>query len=408
MGGALMSAGIPTPYFNIALATNPANYAGTSISAIQTTDFKEVYLEMFNLELQKQFGSNVLSVGYVGEIGRHIEPFDTGVSQNLAANPSENITGLPLTVGGLSDQGLGELQGYPYLKTVTVSIPEQIGTSFYNGLQASLVRRFSKGLTLNFSYVWSHMLDNNDGNRACSVSEFATPEPCFYDLSNGTGPSLAAATSPNACVAEATLCRSTFGWQVADWGTDVLSVADRFTWGVNYQLPFGKAMKGIEGGIVKGWSTNLSGSWQTGIPYSVTASTSNSNIAGTQYLDQTCGGRLAHPTILQWYNYNCFVQPVAGTEGDEHPGQFDGPPQKRLDASLFKEFPINERFRLQFRTEIFNLFNSPNFGQPGASVAFNSNGTVNLSGSHSTTGQISAMSATWNQREIQFALKLQF
>ena len=110
-GGALMSAGIPTPYFNTALATNPANYAGTSISAIQTNDFKEVYLEMFNLEVQKQFGSNVLSVGYVGEIGRHIEPFDTGVSQNLAANPSENVTGLPLTVGGLERSGFGRTAG---------------------------------------------------------------------------------------------------------------------------------------------------------------------------------------------------------------------------------------------------------------------------------------------------------
>jgi len=55
------------------------------------------------------------------------------------------------------------------------------------------------------------------------------------------------------------------------------------------------------------------------------------------------------------------------------------------------------------------LFNSPNFNVPsGTAIAFNSNGTVNLTGSHATTGGITAMNGNWNQREIQFALKLIF
>jgi len=66
--------------------------------------------------------------------------------------------------------------------------------------------------------------------------------------------------------------------------------------------------------------------------------------------------------------------------------------RERLGASLVKEFPIREHIRLQFRTEIFNLFNQTNFGQPGASIAFlgtnpagvaNSVPPVNLTGSHS-------------------------
>ena len=62
-----------------------------------------------------------------------------------------------------------------------------IGSSFYNALQTSLVRRFSHGLTVNFNYVWSHMTDNVDGTRACVLSIFATPEPCWYDQAKGTG-----------------------------------------------------------------------------------------------------------------------------------------------------------------------------------------------------------------------------
>lgn len=407
-GGALMAAGLPSPYFDVTLATNPANYAGTGIQAIQTTDFKQVYLEQFNLAIQKQFGANVVSVGYVGQIGRHIEAFDTGENQNLAANPTENITGLPLTVGGMSNEGFGVLQGYPYLKTVSVSEPAQIGTSFYNGLQSSFQRRFNHGLTVNFSYVWSHMLDNIAGNRACVVSMFATPEPCWYDLSNGAGPSLASATSPGACGAEPTVCHATWGWQKADWGNDSMNVFDRFTWGLNYQLPFGKSDTGVKAGFIKGWSTNFSGSWQTGIPFSVTDSVSNSQIAGSQYPDQICSGKLANPTIQHWFNYNCFVQPVAGTEGDMHPGQFKGPSLTRFDASLFKDFALTERVKMQFRTEIFNLFNTPNFNGPsGTSIAFK-NGAVDLTGSHATTGQISSMNAAWNPRQIQFALKFLF
>ena len=238
---------------------------------------------------------------------------------------------------------------------------------------------------------------------------FATPQPCWYDLSKGTGPSLATATSPGACAAEPTQCRPTLGWQIADWGNDPLNVFSRISWGASYQLPFGKSAKGIEGALIKGWSTNFSGSWQTGLPFSVTDAVSNSLIAGSQYPDQICSGKLAHPTTAQWYNYNCFVQPVAGTEGDMHPGQFKGPSLTRFDASLFKEIPVTERIRAQFRTEVFNLFNTPNFNTPaGTSIAFNSNGTVNVTGSHSTTGQITATNAAWNPRQIQFALKILF
>ena len=89
--------------------------------------------------------------------------------------------------------------------------------------------------------------------------------------------------------------------------------------------------------------------------------------------------------------------------------QLFGPAQKRLDASLFKDFPIKEQIRLQFRTEVFNLFNQTNFGQPNATIAYTTTGgvtSVNLNGK--TTGQITSMSANWNQREIQFALKLLF
>jgi hypothetical protein len=80
-----------------------------------------------------------------------------------------------------------------------------------------------------------------------------------------------------------------------------------------------------------------------------------------------------------------------------------------LDLSLFKDFVISERFRLQFRSEFFNILNHPNFNAPG----FGGNGVVAISGSTNFTssnfGQIGATrDAPYDPRQIQFALKAYF
>ena len=185
-GGALMAAGLPTPVLNIASATNTALYANTGSIQAVPPDLKEAYLEQFNLELQKQFGANVLNIAYVGELGRH--QFGS-LNENLPANPTENLKGgvtLPQVLGG--DTYLyGELPGHPYFNSVTTAVSEMenSSTSSYNALQASLVRRFSHGLTLNLSYVWSHSLVNGPGSSGCDISDFATPEPCWFDEQTG-------------------------------------------------------------------------------------------------------------------------------------------------------------------------------------------------------------------------------
>jgi hypothetical protein len=385
-GGALASLGLPVPQLNANLATNTANYAGTRIIGLPVR-YQEAYLEQFNLQLQKQFGANVVTIGYVGELGRHAEV--RNLPQNQVTNPGLSSTP-PLTLGGTTP--LGVLPGFPWTKSLNLTESNNWGTSAYEGLQTAFVRRFNSGLTVNVNYVWSHTMSNVN-NFACISSYYATPTPCLVDTSNGTGSS-----AP----------RSVFNFPQYAWGNDPQDVADRITWGVNYQIPFGKSFTGVEGAFLKGWGVNTSGSWQTGLPFSVTASSNNSGLSPTQYLDQIGSGRLSNRTRLHWFNYNDFVQPMANTLGDEHTLQLFGPTQKRFDFSLFKEFALKEQIRLQFRTEVFNLLNQSNFGQPGSSIAFNSNGTVNLTGSHATTAEITSMSGNWNQREIQFALKLLF
>jgi hypothetical protein len=429
-GGAFFAGAIPTPVLNISLATNQATYAGQSVASVPI-NLQENYLEQFNLEFQKQIGANVFNLGYVGQRGVHVAPLNSGTNQNLPANPTENIGGptgtLPLVVGGNS-YAFGPLQGYPLLNTTSVAEEANIGSSWYNAMQAVLVRRFSHGLTVNVSYVWSHMTDNVDGNRTCVLSIFATPEPCWYDAANGAG-TVIAGTPPTAffnktqpvsacATAGPSICTPKFGWQVADWGTGTQDVPNRVSWGVNYKLPFGNSMTGVEGAVIKGWALNTTGSWQTGLPFTVLPSLNSSGISGAGYVDQTCSGKATNPTLLNWYNENCFVQPTPGLLGNERPNQLRGPHQKRVDFSLSKEFPIKEQLRMQFRAEVFNLFNQVNFNTPNATLAFANAGptgvpnsvgpNIGLPGSSKITGEITAVNANWSQREIQLALKLIF
>jgi hypothetical protein len=321
-----------------------------------------------------------------------------------------------MVTGGNTDD-FGTLPGFPYFNSTGTGAAEEanIGTSFYSALQTTFVRRFNRGLTVNFSYVWSHMLDNVDGSRACVRSMFATPEPCWYDTSRGLGaglPAPNAATSPNLCaLAGAASCQPIYGWQNADWGNGAQDVHDRFSWGVNYQFPFASGSKGVENVFLGGWGVNSSGSWQTGLPFNVTPASSTTNISGGGYLDQICSGHLSNAGLADWFNYNCFVHPQVSTLGKMHPNQLFGPSLTRFDFSLFKTFRVTERFSLEFRTEVFNLFNTPMFNTPaGTSIAYatGSNTVVNPTGTATPAGQINAMNANWNQREIQFALKVIF
>jgi hypothetical protein len=373
---------------------------------------QEAYLEQFNLQVQKQFGANVLSVGYVGELGRHAEinglnenqptqPIVIDPNTNQPVNPAA-ATAPPLTVGG--NTPLGVLQGYPYMQTVGMTVANNWGTSAYEGLQTTFVRRFNNGLTVNVNYTWSHTM-SDISSTACISSYFATMTPCLVDTTNGKYNVNDVVNDIEPAEAAA---RKVYGFQHYGWGNDPLDVTHRITWGINYQIPFGKSFTGVEAGIFKGWGLNTSGAWQTGLPFSVTAASNTSLLGPTQYLDQLGSGKLSNPSIHDWFKLTDFVQPSWGTLGNQHYSQFYGPHQKRLDFSIFKTFPIKENIKLEFRTEVFNLFNQTNFGQPTSSIAYTSTGAINLSGTRVTTGEINSTNGNWNPREIQFGLKVLF
>ncbi len=410
-GGYAFSAGLPVPFVNYATVVPPtpaqcsfttlAAYSPTpttgacpsvtdpyqnfGLTAIINPNLTAEYLEQANLQIQKAFGENVITIGAVTELGRRV-PKALGL--NVISNPTQ-------VVGGSNVPPLAAQ--FPWLAKTTVTQSSNTANSAYNAMQATFVRRFSKGLTVQFNYTWDHARTFTGG--ACTPT--ATPttiNPCFYDnVKNPASPIVVPWFNK--------------GFSGSNSGYDV---ADRFAWTVNYQLPFGKSMSGLKGEIVKGWTTNLAGSWQTGLPFTVGENAANINgIGGTGNPDQICSGRAAHPTLLQWFNPSCFQSQTPGTFGNELGGQLFGPAQRKIDFSLFKEFPVKEGIRVQFRAEVFNLFNTPNFNTPsGLTVQYtgcNVN-TTRCTAIQNTypTGAITGLDTNIPSREIQFALKLLF
>ncbi len=170
--------------------------------------------------------------------------------------------------------------------------------------------------------------------------------------------------------------------------------------------------------ILGGWSTNWILTLQNGQPGTVPCAISTTSGFGCYALVVPGPDINGGPhNVDQWLNPAAFASPpVATTVGQSDysplggaPSQFYGPGYHRLDFSLFKNFRITERAHLEFRSEFFNLTNTPNFSPPG----FGGNGVSGAPGAldytSSTFGKINSTRDGQNdQREIQFALKLYF
>jgi len=170
---------------------------------------------------------------------------------------------------------------------------------------------------------------------------------------------------------------------------------------VGYELPVGKGKKllsnsdAVVANVLGGWQVQGIVVLRSGRPYTPTISrdVANTGVGGQRPI-RLGSGQLTNPTIAQWFDKTAFALPVNYTYGNSggdilREGRF-----KNLDLSLFKQFQFNERTRLQFRAEAFNLTNSPSFAAPGTNIDTASGGVV--------TSTIST------PRNVQFGMKLTF
>jgi hypothetical protein len=351
---------------------------GSSFTIAQATaqDYKYSRIYMYNFMVEKEFAGNVFSIGYVGVAGRNLGRIYTNAN-------------MPLPVNGPG--GCGIYPAIPACQPYNSELPfvsrvqllKTDGTSNYHGLQLALQRRYRAGLTLSSNYTWGKSLADTGGAGG-------TCETCGIVLNDSH----------------------------YDYGESDYSVRHRFVVTANYELPFGKSFKGLQQQFFGGWAVNGIYLYSTGLPFNVM---NTEDLQGTDSYQGTATGnrpdKLAQPenfnkTISQWFDITAFRRQALGTAGNMERNSFHNPNMTRVDFSVFKDFLITETVKLQFRAEFFNIFNTPTFGSPNATISSwtNSDKTDRTATptSAGNFGSITSTNGQYTPRDIQFALKLIF
>jgi hypothetical protein len=338
-----------------------ALFNGTPASIAPVTidpNFKNANVQSWNLNIQQQVTRSAgIMVSYVGAKGTHLE-IERDINQF-------GVLGSP-QVGGLNPtRPFTSLSpNSPILPGVTLanSLTERDSSSnsSYNALWISGNKRMSHGLQFNASYTWSHSIDEASRNNNGIVVQ---------DSNN------------------------IFGSR----GDSDFDARQRFVVNAIYDLPF----KGNR--FVSGWSIAPIVSLQSGNPLNIVQA--STTITGVATVRPNANGpvQLTNNPLGNW-----FVNPtgaytlVTNTFGNVGRNSVVGPDFKNFDLSVFKTTKVTEKMNLEFHVDAFDLFNHPNYGQPGRTFSPTSTSFGIITGTRFPTGD------SGSSRQMQVAMKLKF
>jgi outer membrane receptor protein involved in Fe transport len=341
-------------------ATFPANPVEMTYDPFHTT-YQTPVSYAWNLTTERQLTQSWLArLGYVGSHGSHgLEMWEL--------NPAIYIPGSTLPTNSRR-----LYPGYGNISSLTHDV-----NSSYNALQATLQKKFSHGFTVMANYTYSKSLD--DLPESAAVNSGLVPAaipwymPNFHRLDYGP----------------------------SDWDR-THAVVVSYLW----QIPTVDSSNGFARKVLGNWETSGIVSKQTGPPFTVFAGQDISKtnlgkdravVSGDPYGGDACAG--ISSSCKSWLNPAAFSLPAPGTFGDATKGEFRGPGYFDTDLSIFKNIPIREQVRMQFRCEFFNAFNNVNFTHVNDNVSGGGLGAVQ---------QAANFPAPGGPRTIQFALKFIF
>jgi hypothetical protein len=169
----------------------------------------------------------------------------------------------------------------------------------------------------------------------------------------------------------------------------------RLVLAATYELPFAKTGPAVYRHLAGGWQINSILTLQSGNVIAVSAPApafggNRPNVVGDPSLD--------NPTIDRWLNRDAFTAIAPFTFGNAPRNlprtRTDG--LQNIDLSLFKNFAIRERYKLQLRGEFFNFTNTPTFGNPNGNIAAGDFGVIR------------SLATNVSPRRVQLALKFTF
>ena len=317
---------------------------------------KPAIIQQWNVTAEYQLASDLtISAAYVGQDATHLMLSDRYWSQAVP--------------------GPGPVQqrrrSYSVLPLATeIVVTDPVLKQNYQGMQLNLRKRYSKGLELTASYTYSHAMSDNAG---------------FYGTPVGNSANM-----------------QNYGDRRAEWGSASMDIRHNFIGSGSYELPFGhnrrylKGASGIVNGVLGGWVTSGVLTLRTGLPLTIVESADASNTGSSAPRPNVISNPFLpgdQRTPTQWFNTAAFVTQAPGTFGNAGPGILRNPGIRNLDFGLQKRFQVTESKWFEFRTEAFNISNTPLFTSVSSSLG------------GSSFGKITAAQA---ERQVQFALKFYF
>ncbi|HWR51647.1 MAG TPA: carboxypeptidase regulatory-like domain-containing protein [Bryobacteraceae bacterium] len=311
-------------------------------------DQKIPYVDQWNFTIEQAIADLNVSLGYVGNIGRHL---NGGFGLNAAIpGPGPLDPRRPLFAKYGLTQGI-------FNKCDCTS-------SNYHALQVRAEKRFGQNYSLLASYTFS---------KALNFGEFGTPFN-QYDADSNYGP--------------ASFDR-----------THVFTAAHTLI------LPFGRGQRylsgvgGIARALVEGWQFNGITVFNSGLPFTPTLNNNASlNSDMTLLPNLVADPEAGVQSRNRWFNPSAYAVPAPFTFGNTGRNSLRGPNLFSANWALGKSFALTERAGLQFRWEVFNAFNRTNLGLPVSGVDAGNAGQITDIQSGPTLGM----------RNMQFGARLTF
>ena len=330
----------PVTFTNAVLVAGAAGLAPANVDP----DFSNAYVQSWNLNIQRELGRDFgVTVGYFGTKGTQLR---------LARNINQPINGGARPISNVSSSSPIR----PGAALANVVQGEGTGNSSYNALWLTATKRLSRGLQFNASYTFSKSIDYNSLNSQGVVIQDS------YNVRNSRG--------------------------LSDF-----DARHRFVISGLYELPFrGNKFK-------EGWQLSTIVQSQSGNPVNIVIN--NATFTGT---NNTVRPDVTGPieilgTPNRWFDTTPFIVPV-GRFGSLGRNVVIGPGFNNTDFSVIKRTKLTENQQIEFRWEVFDLFNHANFGQPGRVVGSTNFGQI--TNTRFPTGD------SGSSRQMQFALKYNF
>ena len=345
---------------------DPNSLSPTVMRRAQDAFQRTPYVQQYNFGIQRELTRDLLlDIAYVGNRGNKLPGFRNLNSRAVIDNAN----------------GTQSAGARPYPAYGDIQWMENRVTSDYNSLQAGLDKRFSKGFSALVSYTWGKALSDAPDH--------------ISSTGGGVGIDTGVSKSPQ-----------NPDRLKAERGPAEFDVQHRIAVSYVYELPFGRGRtfgqnwSGLAEGILGGWQLAGIHSIQTGLALTPTLGGSSVLNLGSE--------RQARPNLIgnpilpksertpdRWFNTDAFAafSPAPQAFGTSGVGVLRGPGAVNFDLNLSKSITLGESRSLQFRTEVFNVFNHANFNPP------------DIRRDATSFGQI--LSAQ-NGRIIQFGMKLNF